>query len=524
MGIGFGMYKATFASLWRDLKKLKFLVAPLLIGLFPVLSLYQRNIQDILPSLIVHPILLVIAITIAGSLALRFITKDNIKIGVILSLAWIFFFFYVPLIDLAAGYNESVRNLDSILLPIWAGLFLTLTWFIFKANQPLSSGLNFLVVVGTVVVAIQLFGVLSYTVQARETDFNKYLVDDEYKTLQDNDDAQLPDIYYILLDGYPRSDTLEEYFDFDNSVFDGFLESRNFSVADDSYTNYSQTALAIPAILNMSYIKDLPEKGGIPLTELMELYHNNKILNYLKPAGYKWIHNTNYYRAGDNPNADLNIRCDASNEFLKELVGTTILEPFDIISDQQRQDLRTDGLCVIDAFDSSLPGPTFTFSHIISPHPPYVYGPDGEDVSEVNLGLNSATRWLAKGPFIDQLQYLNKRLIEKVQAILDKSSNSIIIIQSDHGTLSSATEAVNLADIRPVVLKERHRNYLAIYLPVSCNPDNLTSTITGVNTFRMIFNNCFDADYEELVDKVYYNKSGPAGYKSFKDITDEVRN
>src|SRR5690606_38291408 len=104
---------------------------------------------------------------------------------------------------------------------------------------------------------------------AKETNLFKYLVNEEYATLSEANSERLPDIYYIILDGYPRSDTLMEYFDYDNNEFDGFLESNGFVVFDDSYTNYSQTALAIPSILNMSYIKDLPEEGGIPLEEMM---------------------------------------------------------------------------------------------------------------------------------------------------------------------------------------------------------------------------------------------------------------
>ena len=520
--MGLEAYKYALLALWRDLKKLSFLVAPLAIGLFPILSLYERNIQDVLPNLIVQPILVVIIVTILSSVLLLIFKVKTTKIGVILSLAWVFFFFYVPFVNLAAKYHEPVRDLDSILLPIWSLIFLGISWLILKSKQSQGGSLNFLTAAGLTVVAVQFFGIVNHTVQAKETDLFKYLVNEEYATLSEANRKRLPDIYYIILDGYPRSDTLMEYFDYDNNEFDGFLESNGFVVFDDSYTNYSQTALAIPSILNMSYIKDLPEEGGIPLEEMMGLYHNNKVLHFLKSAGYKWVNNTNYYRAGNNNYADLNIQCNSSNEFLKELINTTMLMPLELISNQQRQDLRADGLCVIDEFDHTLAGPTLTFSHIISPHPPYVYGRNGEDVSEVNLSLNDANRWLAKEPFIDQLIYLNKRLEETVKSILNKSPESIIIIQSDHGTLSSATEAKNLADKRPVVLKERHRNYLAMHLPDWCSGEEIDHTISGVNTFRIVFNNCFATDFEILDDTIYYNSSAPRGYRNFEDITDVI--
>jgi len=44
-------------------------------------------------------------------------------------------------------------------------------------------------------------------------------------------DRPRPDIYYIVLDGYGRSDRLEEYFGYDNSAFTAALAERGFHVA-----------------------------------------------------------------------------------------------------------------------------------------------------------------------------------------------------------------------------------------------------------------------------------------------------
>lgn len=100
--------------------------------------------------------------------------------------------------------------------------------------------------------------------------------------------------------------------------------------------------------------------------------------------------------------------------------------------------------------------------------------------------------------------------------------NSIIIIQSDHGTLSSSEGKKGLHDVRPEVIKERTRNYSAIYLPEYCDRTQLYDSMTPVNTFRVIFNSCFDTEYGLLEDIVYYDRSGPAGYQNFKDVSDIV--
>lgn len=505
------------------LKKGYFLIAPLSIGLFPVLSFYVRNIQDVLPELVVEPILIVISLTLLSCLLLWLLVRNPAKVSVITGTGWLFFFFYVPLLNLVSVHVESVNDLDTFLLPAWVAIFVFISVRIWKSDKRYEPALMFLTILGLIGLSFQLAGITRYSTQPTSFNLSKYLINNEDKKLGDTKQEH-PDIYYIMLDGYPRSDVLEEYFGFDNSGFDDSLIERKFFIAKNSHTNYSQTALAIPSILNMSYIKDLSEQKGIPLEELIELYNNNKTLHFLKSGGYRWINNNNFYRAGVNHSANINLECGASNEFLKELIGVTVLRPLDLIRNHQRQDLRSDGFCVMENFSANVPGPQFTFSHLLSPHPPYVYGADGEDVSEVNLSLSSADRWLAKEPFVEQLKFINKRVVEEANEILNNSNNSIIVIQSDHGTLSSATEAHTLADTRKVVLKERHRNYLAIHLPDYCNKDLLHDSISGVNTFRIIFNACFGSNYEMLADKIYYNASGPRGYWGFKDITQDLSN
>lgn len=503
----------------------QFLIAPVLIGLFPILSLYERNIHDVPGASTVQPILMVIGATLLGGLIFRFITKNFLKIGVLLCLIWLFFYMYVPITDLVAKWQPLVANYDSFLLPLWILVLLGIILYILKwSKSSYKLALDFLTVVGVVLFGMQVFGLMTFSRKPPVSDQFKYLVNNEDKTLFASKQTKLPDIYYILLDGYPRSDTLKQYFNYDNSSFDNYLESNNFFIANKSHTNYSQTSLAMPAILNMSYLKDVKPKG-ITRTELLETYNNNKVLHYLKAAGYGWVNNNNFSRAGTNPYADLNIFCTKSNEFLKELINTTVLKPVNPFLGQQRKDLWHESRCVLDNMSKDLSGPHFTFSHLLAPHPPYVFNADGSESSSINLGVGSVERWLEKEPFIDQLKYVNKRVSEQIDIILNRSPEAIIIVQSDHGTLSSATDpnAKGLHDSRDIVLVERSRNLLAIHLPDFCDKSKLYDSITGVNTFRVVLNSCFNAGYGILEDKMYYNDSPPEGYTGFRDITNIVK-
>ena len=73
-----------------------------------------------------------------------------------------------------------------------------------------------------------------------------------------------PDLYLILLDGYPRADTLQSDFAFDNAPFLAAMTSLGFDVASKAHSNYTVTNLTLASMLNARQIRDLPELAGAP--------------------------------------------------------------------------------------------------------------------------------------------------------------------------------------------------------------------------------------------------------------------
>jgi hypothetical protein len=59
------------------------------------------------------------------------------------------------------------------------------------------------------------------------------------------DASGAPNIYVMLLDGYPRADTLRDTFSIDNRGFLESLETRGFTVSDEARTNYNKTWLTM---------------------------------------------------------------------------------------------------------------------------------------------------------------------------------------------------------------------------------------------------------------------------------------
>ena len=70
--------------------------------------------------------------------------------------------------------------------------------------------------------------------------------------------ADAPDIYVILLDGHPRSDTLASEFGFDEEPFLTAMEGEGFEVARASRSNYNMTELTFSSMFQMQQLPDVP--------------------------------------------------------------------------------------------------------------------------------------------------------------------------------------------------------------------------------------------------------------------------
>ena len=85
----------------------------------------------------------------------------------------------------------------------------------------------------------------------------------------------------------------------------------------------------------------------------------------------------------------------------------------------------------------SLPGPKFVFAHLVIPHQPFVFGPDGEPFvipERINKGTTYYTKKDYQLGYVNQAKFISSRIVEVVKSIIDNSSvPPIIIIQGDHG-------------------------------------------------------------------------------------------
>jgi hypothetical protein len=143
------------------------------------------------------------------------------------------------------------------------------------------------------------------------------------------------------------------------------------------------------------------------------------------------------------------------------------------------------------------PAPTFTFAHILAPHNPFVFGPDGEYIRRntpftLNNDPDAKSGFAYITGYTDQVTYLNKRFLEIITEILQKSDvPPVIILQGDHGPSKWVTSVTG-------------RSYILnmYYFPGS--EDVIYPSISPVNSFRLVFNSLFDANQPLIADQTFF--------------------
>ena len=539
-----------------ETKKNSKIFHPFLIAFFPIMAIYSVNIGLIQLEQFIFPTILIVGSALLFFLCLKYILKNGKKAALIVTLAFIIFFSFGHIYNMLNQVSIGDTDLGSnrTLLPIFVISFGIGSFLIIRTKRTLDNATSIVntisIVFITVIVAmvgIEAFGCDECLIQQTYSlgIFSNQIMDStlyfEEHSFSVSESDSLPNVYYIILDGYPRNDVLKKHLDFDNSEFIDFLKQREFYVAENSYSNYSLSSTSIPATMNMNYINFLADELGEDsrsydplLGKDFGLYADNQVIKNFKSMGYKVakIGSVPMY-LHEMPLADLSL-CYKSIHLMDNRLFDTVARTSMIgyfierwSEDMQRQII----LCAFEELpkiSSYYEEPVFAWSHIMIPHFPLIFGADGEPVTpgESLLVMNNPhlfegtdSSWNIKQQFLQQLQFANKKSIKLIDKILENEKQSIIIIQSDHGSAFD----VNLHDPTDDDVHQRLSNINAIYFPDEKPREILMNDQTNVNTFRIVFNSYFGSDYDILEDKIYWNLSFKKPFW-FKDVTSVLLN
>ena len=508
------------------------IIHPLFFAVYPVLFLYAHNIGYVL----LNEVLILIAVTVIFSLLLflllNFILKSKEKAGLITSLFLLLFFSYGHFTNAIGDFRFTTGRIiigpNKILFPVVIVFFILGVYFSIKTRRNLHNFTNLLNVVAGSMIVISLINIGAYRSKTKVAWQNNRSMEKRKAVTIDSTEADtFPDIYYIILDGYASSSTLKEIYGYDNQEFIDYLNDKGFYVATKSRTNYMYTFLSLASSLNMEYINEL---NDTVMAEseccriASQMIKDNKVMRFLRKREYKFVN----FRSGCsltdyNRYADRNIHCGRLDEFLMVLIRTTMLRAFEshFIGPARGRVLRI--FSQLAEVQHSIKGPKFVFAHILAPHPPYLFGPNGEPVKDIELKM-APEAWEDKQLYLDQLIFVNKKVKELIEEILSETEiPPIIILQSDHGPGYIWGRMLKIGieeQLGEKMLKERMEILNAYYLPDNAK-NFLYDSITPVNTFRLIFNCLFNTRYDLLNDKSYF--SHIKRRCKFIDVTDKIK-
>jgi hypothetical protein len=525
----------------------KLAIHPILISAYAVLFLYSSNISE----LAFHEVRrsLLAAILFSGILLciLKILTKDWYKAALISSAGLILFFTYGHVMDLARGFSMGpvMIGRTAVMASVWILVFVLFVWriLLMPSAVNLSSLLN---VTAVFLLAWPSYTIASYVIQSEKAASLQPVLDQGSKIQA----AQGPSVYYIVLDMHGRADVHHALYGYDETWFIEGLKQRGFYVAEQSTSNYSSTLPSISSSLNMEYINDLEEAYG-PDATTHEPYKNlleqNKLFQAFREQGYKIGAFETNFKHTEFSNVDVYLGPSSKelrqyqnfwtlNTFEGLLLRSTFfrsLYDLDIMSSDAIQEKTIESpylihrLTILHIFEhlpdfAAKDEPYFIFAHVVSPHPPYIFGPEGEEMQHTDTfslgapGRQDGGQQIVTA-YVNQLHFIDTLVLQTVDRILASSKiPPIILLQGDHGPYSY----FGANDLVKTNMQEQHGILNAYYFPDQ-QYERLYPSITPVNSFRIVLNTFFGGHYELLPDKNYYHSHSETF--RFIDVTNRVK-
>jgi len=439
--------------------------------------------------------------------------RDSASLTPLIVLAAVAWFYLNPLaqrlIERAMGTSVSP------LVPLPLGLLLSAAVLVWLGRRPrIRDGAHpVLAMMGLLLVGWSVIRIGVNEIRARHAIATSALVADYAAPIKagrtSSTGLDKPDIYLLVLDEYANSAVLREVFGAANQEFEDSLRTLGFTIPKLVRSNYTQTLLSIPSLLNFAYLSGLTADVG-PRSNDRTLPNyvteNTRVVRFLQAQGYRFVFfPSEWWRATDhNWHADREFRVEgglslhralAASELQKLLWRYTLMGATGSIDPAMAEYIKGtfDGIRELDTGGM----PTFVFAHIILPHGPYVLNARCE--SRVGPYRGDPDR-----RYLDQVRCANALILELVSTLLRRPGRSpIILLQGDHGTAVRRYDTAATARlVTSPQARERFGAFGAYYLPDG-GGRLFTDTVTVVNVFRKVLSYYFVADLPPEPDHLY---------------------
>jgi hypothetical protein len=475
-------------------------VHPLLLAAYAVLFLYASNLSEadlgqVIPALL-FVIIAVGVLLVAGSIVLR----DALRAAVLLSAAVAVFFGYRHVAILADGLPIEGRPVQVAWLALGLGAA-ALAW---RDGRPLRVATRALNALGLALVIVALVTIVPHELGevGRPSSGPAPL-----PPAVSVEGAERRDIWFLVFDRYGSAESIRINYGIEEKLTP-WLAERGFHVTPDAHANYVRTGLSLASVLNVEYLDAIP---GYQTAALALRQH--AVGRFLTERGYTYIHIGSEYgptRTSDlADNRTYSDTSDFANALFDSSLASEIAERAGRIKPNRQRRVDWSRFAFKALADArNEPGPKFVFAHLLLPHPPYVFEADGSVVSDEV----AARRSMAEG-YEAQMTYVDTRIKELVDALraLPEDDQPIIILAADEGPYPPRYEgdpeiAGGEADFdwstaTDDELRVKFGILHAMFLPGVLDED-IPGSFTEVNTFRLVFNEYFDAHLPLLPNRI----------------------
>ena len=303
-------------------------------------------------------------------------------------------------------------------------------------------------------------------------------------------EATGPNVYIVLLDGYPRRDTLMTDMGIDNGPFEDALAARGFDVYDDAHTDRRYTDLTLMTLLTGT-------TDGVPLDTapasqvqwlIRKALSDAALPRQAEAAGYEWD-------VIDSPaghvtfSAGHHIQHGGVNTFEDNMLAESAFGPLVksflpyLLTDSLRAHFEGSVDSLVSLVDPK--AHRLVLAHLFQPHLPFLWDADGKPVPvpffwpKVNIfAAQIETMGMSLSDYSasmkGDLATLNPKLLAMVDEIVAKDPDAVIVLFSDHGSRYSL-------DLK---LTEWYHSFLAARTPG--HPELFASDPKPVNIMRTL--------------------------------------
>jgi len=292
-------------------------------------------------------------------------------------------------------------------------------------------------------------------------------------------------------------------------------------------SNYTQTVLSLPSLLNSAHVTRLAEDAGVTSIDYSlpkYLVENNRVARFLKSRGYRYVFfpSTWWGITEHSPLADEEF--DARSEFrLADEARRTELRLAVLRSTLLRYTLRRergDTLHYLRSFEGlrrlpANPAPTFAFAHFLSPHIPYFFDERCRPLDRPITAAMEADTPEQRAAYVRQARCVDGLVLELVTTLLRQSPTPpVIIIVGDHGSRFTGVRYYERPDsVSAAFVRERFGAFGAFYLPAG-GESAFREPVTLVNVLGNVLRYYFDVDLPPSPNDMYV--SGERPYRFYR--------